>query len=143
MHCDAADLVADQLALAGVKSSADVDAEVANVVAHRESATDRARGPIESSQEAVSGGVHLAAAKALELPPHQLVVSSDEVVPVVIAEPRGSLGRSDDVGEENRRQDSIGLVLVMGAGQEELDRRARGTGRQAIRDLSKIRRKSI
>jgi hypothetical protein len=41
--------------------------------------------------------------------------------PLAVAETRGSFGRTDDVGEEHRRQDSVGLRGMAGAGQELLD----------------------
>jgi hypothetical protein len=58
-------------------------------------------GPSKTAQEAVPRDVQLAAAEAPQLPPHARVVLLEELAPLAIAELGRTLGRSDDVGEED------------------------------------------
>src|SRR5207247_2157951 len=51
---DAADVVADQLAFAGVETGAHLDPKVAHCVTRRARAADRAGGPVEGGEEAVA-----------------------------------------------------------------------------------------
>ena len=56
---DAADVVADQLALARVEAGADLEPERADGVADRAGAADRAGRPVEGREEAVARGLRL------------------------------------------------------------------------------------
>src|ERR1051325_8392274 len=64
---DAGQLVADDLAFAGVDARPDLQPDTADGVDRRSGTANRARRPVEAREEAVTGGVDLAAAKALEL----------------------------------------------------------------------------
>src|SRR5207253_11092148 len=98
---DAADIVADQLAFAGVEAGAYLDPELAHRVASRTGAADRARGPIEGGEKAVAHRLHRAAPVALELPAHERVVAPDQIPPAAVAERGGLPGGLDDVGEHH------------------------------------------
>ena len=113
--------VAVELALAGVDARTDVDAELPQRVADRERAADGARRTVERGEEPVAGGVDLAAAKPLELAPNRGVVRAEELAPAAIAELHGPLRRADDVGEENRGEDAVGLRGGPRPGHELLD----------------------
>ena len=78
----------------------------------------RARRSIEGRQKAVARGVDLAAAVAAELGPHQPVMTFEETAPAPVAQLGGALRRIDDVGEEHRGQDAIGLGAAPRAGDE-------------------------
>ena len=69
VHRHAADVIADQLALAGVDADADLDAELAGGGGDRQRAAQRARGrPVEGREEAVADRLDLAAAEARAAP---------------------------------------------------------------------------
>ena len=67
-------------------------------------AADCPRRPVEAGEEAVPGDVHLAAAEERELPPDELVVAFEHLVPGAVSERGGARARADDVGEEDRGQ---------------------------------------
>ena len=78
----------------------------------RAGALDRPGWPIERREETVARRVHLSPAEALELRPHETVVSLDEVVPLAVAELDGLLRGADDVGEQHRREHAVDLRLL-------------------------------
>jgi hypothetical protein len=69
MNGDPADVIAADLALAGVQPSAHLNAERLHRVADRHRASDRSLRAVEHREEAVSRRVHLAASKPNELRP--------------------------------------------------------------------------
>src|SRR5262249_4261585 len=85
VHRDATDLLAVELAFAGVDPCTNVDAEVTESAADRERTADGARRAVEGGKEAVAGGVDLMPAKALELAPDRRVVRAEELAPAAIA----------------------------------------------------------
>ena len=104
----AADVVADELALAGVEAGPHFDAErPAPGRRSRAHSGSRARA-VERGEEAVAHGLHLAAPVALELRANQLVVAGHELAPARIAKGRRALGGADDVGEHHGGEDAIG-----------------------------------
>src|SRR5215217_8751114 len=89
VHGYAADVVPGQLALAGVQSRPQLEPERAHPVAQVGSAADRAARPVESRQEAVAEGLHLAPSVAVQARADEPVVLLHEVAPAAIAERRG------------------------------------------------------
>src|SRR3954447_435805 len=76
VHRDAAHIsVAHQLALAGVQTGADLDAERANRVAGRARAANPSRGTVERRQEPVAHRLDLSPTMAVELATHELIVA--------------------------------------------------------------------
>src|SRR5262249_26519528 len=69
VHCDAAEIVADGFALAGVETGANLETERTDRVANRGRATNRACRTIERREESVADRFHFATAKASELAP--------------------------------------------------------------------------
>ena len=94
VHADAADVVAADLAFAGVQPGAHFDAECLHGVADRHGAADRALRAVEHGQEAVSRGVHLAAAEAREFRPDDGVVRVEQRMPVTVADLGGRYASS-------------------------------------------------
>ena len=121
MHRNAAELVAHDLALAGVETGADPDAEGANGVADGAGAADGAGGAVEGGQEAVARGIELPAAESDDLAANRGVVGLEEIPPGTIPDGRGGRSGAHDVGEENGRQHPIGLGTAPDAGEELLD----------------------
>src|SRR6185436_8716615 len=64
---EAADVLADRLALARVEAGAQLDAELPHRVAQLHRAADRARGAVERREDAVAERLHGAAAEARQL----------------------------------------------------------------------------
>jgi precorrin-3B synthase len=118
MYRDPADVVAADLALAGVQPGAHLDAERLHGVADRHRAPDRALRAVEHREEAVPGGVHLAAPKPRQLRPDDGVVRVEQRVPVTIAHLGGPARRVHDVGEQHRSEHPIVGHLSLVAGEE-------------------------
>ncbi len=116
MDREPADVVADPLDLARVQAGPDLETERPDAVHDRERTPNGASRPLERGEEAVTRGGDLAPAVASELLAHDRVVGLEEVAPGLVAEGRRPLGRLDDVGEEDRREDSVARGLVARAG---------------------------
>src|SRR5712664_4118844 len=108
---DPRDLAVDELALACVKSGSDLDPERSNCFGDRTGATDRACRAIEGRQKTVTNGVHLAAACPAQLTANERVVLLEQLAPTRVAELGHLRSRADDVGEHNRREHAIRLLL--------------------------------
>ena len=67
VHGDAADVVAAEFAFAGVKAGAHLDAQRLHRVTNCHGAADRSLWAVERREEAVAGGVDLAAAETRQL----------------------------------------------------------------------------
>src|SRR6187431_2943747 len=113
---DAADLRAHHLALAGVHAGTQLEPQRPGAFADRLGATDGARRAVERGEETVARGIDLAAAESLELAAGDAVERIEDGVPARVAELRGALGRADDVGEQDRREDAIRRAAVALAG---------------------------
>src|SRR5271166_2763579 len=84
-------------------------------------ASYRARRTIESSEQSVTRGVHLAAAKSGQLFSYYHVPVAEQLAPSRITQLGCALGRADDIGEHYGGQHAIGMVWVPLAGNEFLD----------------------
>ena len=71
-------------------------------IAHGARCADGFGRPVEHGKEPVPEGLDGPAAVALELRSDDLVVALDQRPPSLVADVRGSLGRRDDVGEQDR-----------------------------------------
>ena len=76
VHGQTAHIPGNELDLAGMHRSADVQLERSDRGANGCRTADGARGTVEHRQEPVSGGGDLASAISVELPPHDRVVLS-------------------------------------------------------------------
>ena len=115
---DPADVIAADLALAGVQPGAHLDAERLHRVADRHRAADRPLRAVEHREEAVARRVHLAAPKASELRPDDGVVRIKQRMPVTVAHLRGPARRVHDVGEQHRGEHPIIGHVGLLAGEE-------------------------
>src|SRR2546423_13682646 len=77
------------LALAGVEPGAELEPEAAHAVPDRAGGADRSRRPVEGGEEAVPGGVDLAAAVADELAADGGLVRLGQLAPAPAAGLRG------------------------------------------------------
>jgi hypothetical protein len=108
VHCEPADVViGEQLAFAGVQTSANLQAQVMDPVADRDRAADRAAGTIEHRERSVAERLHEPPSVALDLLAHLDVVALKQRPPLAVTELGGTLGRADDVGEQHRREHAV------------------------------------
>ena len=87
----------------------------------RQGAADRPRRSVEEREEAVARRPHLAAAEARELIADPSVMRLEHIRPRRVPELPRPLGGPHDVGEQHRRQHSVGLGPGSDPGQELLD----------------------
>ena len=89
-------------------------------VPDRQCAANCPRGSVEHCEDAITGSVDDSSACVVDAESHEFVMPLDEIGPGSIAE-LGRLGRRpDDVGEEQRREDAIGVVCDVSRTQHEL-----------------------
>ena len=110
---DAADVRSVQLDLARVDPCANLRTQGVHRVLDGERAAHGACRTVEDREEAVSGVVDLAPAVPPEQRTHTLIVGGDEFPPGTIPDPRDSLGRTDEIGEEHRGEDAIDVHLLV------------------------------
>jgi hypothetical protein len=121
VHGDPADGIACELDLAGVEPGTHAEPGGGDVLRDGARAADRPRRPVERREEAVAGGVDLAAAKACEVAAHDLVVPLEQIAPAPVAQFAGAPGRSDDVGEQHGREHAIWFLRLANTRQELAD----------------------
>ncbi len=85
VHDDSRQVLSLPLDLAGVDSAPNLQPQLPHRLADRPRAADRARRTLEGGEETIAGGVHLAAAEALDLPPHAGVMPLEQSMPAAIA----------------------------------------------------------
>jgi hypothetical protein len=102
VHGNAADVIADRFALAGMQPGANLNAERPDFVGDGASAAHAACRTVESGQNTVAGPLDFMAAEAGEGAPDRGVMIVKEVAPAMIAERSSFLGRADDVGKKHR-----------------------------------------
>ena len=117
VHGDPGEVVAANLALAGVQSGPHFQAEAARLHPDRLGTADRAGRPIEGGEKPVARGLHLAAERALDLAAHDNVVRVEQHAPAAIADLRRPLRRVDNVGEQHRLQHTFRRLRAALAGE--------------------------
>ena len=100
------------------KPGAHFDAQRLHRVANCHGAADRSLRAVERREEAVAGGVDLAAAKTGQLRPHDGVVRVEQRAPVAVTDLGRHPRRADDVGEQHRGEHAIVGHLRLVAGEE-------------------------
>jgi hypothetical protein len=86
MHSDPTELLANHLALSGVNTGANVNAESLDRIHNCPSAADRARRTIKRRQEAVARSIDFSAAMPRELVTNKGVMLHEEVFPSAVTE---------------------------------------------------------
>src|SRR5919197_291292 len=118
---DAAHLPVRELALAGVEPGSELEPEPPDRLLDRVGGPDCPRRSVECCEEAVPRGVDLLPPETVELDTNGLVVRLEQLAPAPVAELHRALRRADDVGEEDGREDAVGLGRRPRPGQELLD----------------------
>jgi len=129
------DRLAFALDLAGVQPGPDLDADVAHRLPDRAGTPDGPGGPVEGGEEAVPGGVHLAAAESLQQLPSAGVMLLEQVPPTAVTELSGFVRRPDNVGEHDGSQAPVEIRRCLPAGQELLNHIQQGVG---ITDVGQV-----
>ena len=128
MQSDACDVAAAHLDLAGMQSGPELDADGSHRVPDCSGTTDGAGRAVEDSYEGVASGVHLTAAKPVQLLTNKQPMLVQQPCPAVVTQACRGLGGGDDVREEYGDQDPVGRRHRRGAGQESLDLRQNAVG---------------
>src|SRR5881392_2647777 len=102
---------ADVLALARVQAGANADPRSVGRLEDRASATDRARRAVERREEAVADRLDLATLEAAESLSDPALVALEQLSPALVAQLGGRARGVDDVGEQHRGEDALGLGL--------------------------------
>ena len=110
-----------ELALSNVDADARFEVERADAVDDRLRCADRACWTIEGREEPVADSVTFLSAEVAELTSDDRVVASQQVAPGAIADPRGVVGRADDVGEHDGREHAFRDGRSFFPGDEPLD----------------------
>ena len=97
------------------RPGADFEPELAHPVRDRLSAAHSSDRPVEGGEEAIAGGVDLASPEAAELPAHERVVAFDQFPPTHITDSGQRRRGTDDVGEQDRGENRVGLLDAKGA----------------------------
>src|SRR5262249_27733072 len=104
-----------------VDADADLDAHLAPGVPKSQRAFDRATRTLESGQRAIASMVRDATTEQTHVFSQDAVVTIQESPPRGISQLGGTFGRVDDVGKEQRHDDSLRFAAAPNAGHEFLE----------------------
>ncbi len=107
---DPSKVVAANLALTGVNTDSNLDADVVQAFSHSPAKSNGPARPVERSEEPIAGRVHLSSTKPCELPANLAIVSIQHRPLAAVSELSRSAGRVDDVGEHQGREDPIDVA---------------------------------
>jgi hypothetical protein len=93
VHCNAADVAVEELALAGVQPAAHRETKLPDSLDDLPGAPARPRRAVEGGYESVAYGLDLAASEKLESLSYEGVVSLQKLPPRPIADLGGAIGR--------------------------------------------------
>ena len=108
-HRETENVVRPDLDLSGVDPRAYVDAQRSCLGHDLTAARTAPRGGVEGREDPVAGVLHQAASVPVQRCVDHPVVRIHERGPLAVTEPRGVLGRRDDVGEQDRRKGYVPL----------------------------------
>src|ERR1700742_2479294 len=107
MHGDPGEIIGHHLALARMDTSADLEPESARADADRQRAPNRSGRAIERRQHAIARPLHQPTAEVRKLSLDHTLVLPEQLPPSAIPKLSCTVCRSNDVVEENCRQDSV------------------------------------
>jgi hypothetical protein len=113
-------LLSHQLALAGVKTGADLEPEPAHVLYQRARTLDRTPRPIESSEKAIAHRIDFRAVELSQPAANDSVMSLEQRTPRRVPELSRTFCGADNVCEEHSRENSVWLLRRAEARQEPL-----------------------
>src|SRR6266446_1366998 len=118
---DALHVVAGDLDLAGVQTTADLNVQGPDRLGNGARATHGTRRAVEGGEKPVPKRSHFVAAGAREFPPHRRVMRVEQVPPALVAQLLGPCGRTHDVGKQYGRKDTVAFCRGDGSSQKFLD----------------------
>jgi hypothetical protein len=101
-----------------VDPGAHVELEARKLRDDRECGSNGARGAIESGKKTVARSIDLPPAVACEHKSNGLVVFLEKLAPAQVAELRDAFSRADEIREEDRQENAVGLADRPNAGDE-------------------------
>src|SRR3954453_2306986 len=119
---DAADIVADHFALAGMQPGADLDADRPDFVGDRAGTANAARWTVKRCEKAVARSLHLMAAKSRQIAADGGVMMVEQIAPALVAEVRGLFSGADDVGEKHGGENAVDRHMRPRVREKFLDR---------------------
>src|SRR4029077_9417607 len=121
MHRDSANVAANQLTLAGMQPSANLQAQRLHLFAHRAGATHGARRAVEGGKQTVACGVHLVGAERGQFFPQHRVVVAEHLAPSRVTQFGGTFGGPNNVGEHDGGEHPVRFEKSARASYELLD----------------------
>jgi hypothetical protein len=121
VDCDAAQLVAQNLAFSSVQTRSHHQAKCPDGVSDPACASDRSGWAVEGGEDAVSSRVDFATSELDKLPPHDPIELLESVSPASVAQRHDSLAGCHEVDEEDCEKHTIHLSLVGRAREEFFD----------------------
>ena len=109
MYSDTSHVVAFDYALARVNAAPDPQPQRANHVPNRVGTFNRASWTVEGCKDTIPRGVHYPAAETCDFLANLLLIVVDQVAPTRVPDRRGTLGRLDDVDEEDGCENTVRL----------------------------------
>jgi hypothetical protein len=121
MDRDSRKIVADDLAFPSVQAAPDLEPERVHRVPDGTGTANGAGRSVERCEEAIAGGLNLAAAVLLQDLADLAMERPKQFAPRTVAKLRHALGRAHNVGEQHGGEHALWFVRVKPAGKELLD----------------------
>jgi hypothetical protein len=121
VHGVSADVAVAKFDLACMQASPHFEPDGSQPIADGARAVDCPGRSVKGCQHAVPCAPDQSSSKLVYLTPNDAVVGVEETSPLMVAHPGGQLGGTNDVGEENSRQDPVELMWGADPGQKLLD----------------------
>jgi hypothetical protein len=109
---DAGDVTPSSLDFAGVEACTDLYAEGTERITERRRAPDGPSGPVEGRKNSVTGGLEQVAGVLFDHRAGHDIVTVKQVAPSLVTNRRKVLGRSHEVGEEDRSQRTVSVAWL-------------------------------
>src|SRR2546423_5517034 len=118
---DALHVVAGDLNLAGMETTADLNVQGTDRLGNGAGATHATRRAVEGGEKPVPKRSHFVAAGTREFPPHHRVMRGEQIAPALVSQLLGPRGRTDDVGKQYGRKDTVAFCRRDGSSQKFFD----------------------
>ena len=116
-----ATLPSAELDLSRVESGTHGQIQRSDAFDNRLRAANGAGGAVEGGEEAVARRIDLAPVEAGDLTANSGVMLLHEIPPATVSDRRCTLGRSDEIREEDRREHAVGSTRLTLSGEELAD----------------------
>src|SRR6266436_921632 len=116
MDRDTADRISHQFTLACMQARPDLQAESADSLTHRSRASNRPSctwSAVESGEHAVASSGYFCSPGRAKLLAERSVIVTQHLVPAAVAQPRGFLGRADNIDKQDSGKNAAGLDATL------------------------------